>query len=114
MPVLLVESRSSIARGTGARRLGRFSVLGFRIRSSESKALLKPPLSSLESIQRIEQLKTGLTNLVCARSELLRLSNGEPDSIDRYASLIREFVVNSRRTRLSLIVNHSQNLSHHL
>jgi hypothetical protein len=114
MPVAFVGGGSFIASGTSRFALRRFRALGICIRSSHPKALLKPPLGALEPVQGIEQLKTNLTHLVRARRVLLGLSNGKPDSVNRHARLIREFVVNDPRTRLSLGVNHPQNLVHHL
>jgi hypothetical protein len=107
MLVAFVGSGSSIASGTGGFWLCRFLAFRVRIGWSHARALLKPALGALEPVQCIEQLKTDLTHLVRARRELLGLSNGKPDSINRHASLIRQFVVNGRRAQLSLDVNHS-------
>jgi len=52
---------------------------------SDSGSFLESPINGFESLQGIEQLQGSFTDLVGAWSVLLRIFDGEFDSVDRNA-----------------------------
>src|SRR5579884_2473042 len=56
--------------------------------ATDSRTLLESALDGFESFQSIKQLQSGFAERIGFRTELFRVLDREPDSIDSYAGLV--------------------------
>jgi hypothetical protein len=57
---------------------------------------LKPAINSFKSLKRIEELEAGVPHLIRVGPEQLNMLDGEPDTINSDASLVRHLEFHRR------------------